>query len=647
MSITNKLELSSKTSPFASYPEAKSARCAIDEEGNITYANDIFCQLCDIKSNIGEEREQKINASEIFIFSDDNNNIFNLSSGDYDIHIKGNPIITEFHFDWITSSDNKRYLIASTADESVKDNLSSDLDHLVSKINNYAMRIESKSDNVININQNNESFAEFIAISNDIMIITDEQGNIITANDTFLNNFGYNSIELKSTSILSLFDDEDKHEIRSTMLSLTHDHAPPDHIIDFTARTLTNSGHSHRWVKWRQKYANGRIYSYGQDITDIKSQQNSLMRRQKQLSEAEAIGRMGHWQWMIGDKNISWSEEIFRIFGVDQHQFKPSINNLINLVHKRDLGRVVQVFQRAIIEEKNYDMEFRITRPGGDVRFIMCDGRCEKDENGEVIALYGIMQDMTERMLYEQELRQAKDASEQAYAAKSRFLANMSHELRTPLNAIIGFSEMIESQMLGPIFNEKYLEYATSIKDSGKHLLDLISDILDMSKIEAGKHTLELDEVNIKDIIDRATHMITGRAQEQNISLRTDNVENSDIDITGDRRALTQVLLNLLSNAVKFTPENGSVWIECYKRKNYISLKICDTGIGIPPNKLASVLRPFEQASSQYTRDHEGTGLGLSITKKLIELHGGSMSIESSVGIGTTVSVRLPITLWS
>ncbi len=638
MSIINRAHLD--TPPRFDHEEDNIARCAITEDGKIIYASDAFYQLCGIKEG------QINNALDIFIFSDDTLNdshdISCLPSGNYDIHIKGDPIITEFNFDWVTISNDKRYLIASSASDNVANDADTDLDGLISQISRSAARIESKSDNIININQNNEDFAEFIAMSNDIMIITDGQGNITSMNDAFLHSFGYISADLKNTSILNLFDDEDKHEIRSTMLGLTHDDTPPNHVIDFTARTLTRSNHNHRWVKWRQKYVSGKIYSFGQDITDIKSQQNNLQRRQKQLSEAEAIGRMGHWQWVVGDENISWSEEIFRIFGVDQHQFKPNINALIELIHKRDLGRVVQVFQRAIIEEKNYDMEFRIIRPGGDVRFIMCDGRCEKDENGEVIALYGIMQDMTERMLYEQELRQAKDASEQAYAAKSRFLANMSHELRTPLNAIIGFSEMIESQMLGPIFNEKYLEYATNIKDSGTHLLDLISDILDMSKIEAGKHTLELEQVNIKDIIDRATHMIIGRAQEQNISLRTDNVENSDIDIIGDRRALTQVLLNLLSNAVKFTPEKGSVWIECYKRGDYISLKICDTGIGIPPNKLASVLRPFEQASSQYTRDHEGTGLGLSITKKLIELHGGSMSIESSVGIGTTVSVRLP-----
>lgn len=641
MSIRKKINLKT-TSPSLAIQQAEAARCAIHENGSLIYANEAFYKLCEIN-------EQQHNyALDIFTFSqdvlEDINDISTLPKGDHDVHINDNPIITGFHFDWLDTLDNKRYLIASATEDIIDNSLDSDLDVLISKIQSSAARIETASDNVIDIRPSDDDFTEFVMMTHDIMIITDEQGRIINANDAFLDGFGYNSAQIRGASLLNLFIDEDRATIRNTMLGLSYnakDKNKHNKTIDFETRVITHKK-QFRWVEFRQKCVDGKIYSLGHDITNTKQQQSNLRRRQKQLSEAEAIGRMGHWHWLIGEDNISWSEEIFRIFGVDQNQYKPCINGLTDLIHKRDLGRVVQIFQRAIIEEKNYDMDFRIVRPGGDIRFIMCEGRCEKDDTGEIIALYGIMQDMTERMLYEQELRQAKDASEQAYAAKSRFLANMSHELRTPLNAVIGFSEMIESQMLGPIFNEKYLEYATSIKDSGKHLLDLISDILDMSKIEAGKHTLELEEINIRDIIDRAIHMIKGRAVEQEISLRTPETSDSDINIIGDRRALTQILLNLLSNAVKFTPAHGSVWIECYKNDTYISLKVCDTGIGIPPNKLASVLRPFEQASSQYTRDHEGTGLGLSITKKLVELHNGSINIESSVDVGTTVSIRIP-----
>lgn len=648
MSTPNKINLSADIKPFV-LPQTETARCAFDEDGIVAFANTAFEQLIEADSCEG------MNIFEIFTFNnntfDNDLDIMDLQSGEHDVHIKGNPIITEFHFDWLETIDGRQYLIASATDDGLETTFDESLDDLLSQIQTSTARIEARESEAhtqqettkpqqINTAPPAPDMAALASLSDDLLVVCNKQGHILSANNIFSETLGYEVDN--NISFFQLFAEEDLHLIRSNMYHLTTEaEEHNDTVIDFQARVFTIAG-SARHIEWKQKLIGDKIYCKGRDITNAIRQQEDLRRRQRELSEAEAIGRMGHWHWLIGEDEISWSEEIFRIFGVDENQYTPNINSLTDLVHKRDLGRVVQVFQRAIIEEKNYDMEFRITRPGGDIRYIMCEGRCEKNDEGEVIALYGIMQDMTERMLYEQELRQAKDASEQAYAAKSQFLANMSHELRTPLNAIIGFSEMIESQMLGPIFNEKYLEYATSIKESGEHLLDLISDILDMSKIEAGKHTLDLEEINIKDIIARASHMIEGRANEGEINLRTTNIEDSDVSIIADRRALTQIFLNLLSNAVKFTPPNGSVWIECYKRDEYLSVRICDTGIGIPPNKLASVLKPFEQASSHYTREHEGTGLGLAITKELIELHGGAINIESTIDVGTTVTLRLP-----
>jgi two-component system cell cycle sensor histidine kinase PleC len=217
----------------------------------------------------------------------------------------------------------------------------------------------------------------------------------------------------------------------------------------------------------------------------------------------------------------------------------------------------------------------------------------------------------------------------------------MSHELRTPLNAIIGFSEMMQRQLLGPIGTERYIDYIAGIRESGEHLLDLISDILDMSKIEAGKYELDLEELNLAKVIRLAMHMMEGRAQESQIRISAD-LPNEERQIIADRRAVMQILLNLLSNAVKFSDRGSAVRIECADRDGYVAIKVHDNGIGIPANKLKDITRPFEQAASHYTREHEGTGLGLAITKDLIELHGGSLHIESTVGVGTTVTVRLP-----
>mgnify|MGYP005724868575 CR=1 FL=1 len=643
MSISKKINHEEPLSPHV-LQKHEAARCVVDEEGSVVYANDAFCELSGIRADAHYHLLDIIQLpEEVF---DDEDPLSELETGTHDVHIQDNGFMTEFHFDWITTSDNRRFLIASALEDEFHERTDDNLDMLMERIQDSAARIETSSHHTEHTDpQHSDEYTPFVDMTQDMMVITDISGRIVHANNAFAELSGEQSRNDGASSFFDLFKPEDQSHIIRSHQSLAQGQLN-NQTLNFEAQIITPSGHV-RWIEWQQKYENNQVYSIGRDITDIKEKHRNLQRREKQLSEAEAIGRMGHWQWLIGEEYISWSEEIYRIFGVDQNHFKPSINTLTSLVHKRDLGRVVQVFQRAIIEEKNYDMEFRVIRPGGDIRFVMCEGRCEKNAEGEVIALYGIMQDMTERMLYEEELRRAKDASEQAYAAKTRFLANMSHELRTPLNAIIGFSEMIESQMLGPIFNEKYTEYASSIKESGHHLLDLISDILDMSKIEAGKHVLDLETVLIKDVIDRCFEMMQGRAAEQHVIIRPFEINNKDFSIIGDRRALIQIFLNLLSNAVKFTPENGSVWIECYESNDYLIFKVCDTGVGIPPNKLASVLRPFEQASSEYTREHEGTGLGLAITKELIELHGGSIQIESTVNIGTTVSVRLPFQIQS
>jgi two-component system cell cycle sensor histidine kinase PleC len=245
-------------------------------------------------------------------------------------------------------------------------------------------------------------------------------------------------------------------------------------------------------------------------------------------------------------------------------------------------------------------------------------------------------------MLRERDLVQAKESAERAYAAKTQFLANMSHELRTPLNAVIGFSEMMERQLLGPLGNEKYVEYITGIRKSGEHLLDLISDILDMSKIEAGKYDLSLEKINVVKTARLAIHMVEGRTVNNNVKLQIE-VDNENTNMVADRRAVMQIILNLLSNAVKFSKYGGLVQLKIRQNGNFVFIIVKDQGIGIPADKLATITEPFEQVESHYTREYEGTGLGLAITKELTELHGGALKISSVVGEGTEVIVRLPI----
>ena len=234
-----------------------------------------------------------------------------------------------------------------------------------------------------------------------------------------------------------------------------------------------------------------------------------------------------------------------------------------------------------------------------------------------------------------------KTRAEEANQAKSKFLANMSHELRTPLNAIIGFSEIMESGMFGPLGADKYNEYCSDIRGSGQYLLEVINDILDMSKIEAGRIRLDFEDLSLDTLLSDAMRVISARAQDKQLKLIARI--SPELRLRADRRALKQVALNLLSNAVKFTPNGGSVTVRGRATDEFIVLGIADTGIGIAKEALARLGRPFEQVESQLTKSHQGSGLGLAISKSLVELHGGRMRIRSTLGKGTLVVVWLPL----
>jgi two-component system cell cycle sensor histidine kinase PleC len=234
-----------------------------------------------------------------------------------------------------------------------------------------------------------------------------------------------------------------------------------------------------------------------------------------------------------------------------------------------------------------------------------------------------------------------KTRAEEANQAKSKFLANMSHELRTPLNAIIGFSEIMESGMFGPLGAEKYNEYCSDIRGSGQYLLEVINDILDMSKIEAGRLRLDFDDIPLDTLLNDAMRVVAARAEDK--ALEVIARISPRLRLRADRRALKQVALNLLSNAIKFTPTGGRITVRGRATNHFITLSIADTGIGIAMDALARLGRPFEQVESQLTKSHQGSGLGLAISKSLVELHGGRMRIRSTLGKGTIVVVRLPL----
>ena len=240
-------------------------------------------------------------------------------------------------------------------------------------------------------------------------------------------------------------------------------------------------------------------------------------------------------------------------------------------------------------------------------------------------------------------LANEKQKAEGANRAKSQFLANMSHELRTPLNAIIGFSDIMKEEMFGPMGMPKYREYAKLVHSGGQHLLAIVNDVLDMSRIEVGKIELSDDQVELKSLFDEVQKMMSFAAQKKRIALVVGRLEAGAPLVRCDRLRLRQVLLNLMGNAVKFTPEGGTIRIDTeFPDTGGVKIAVTDTGVGIPEDQLAHVMEPFGQVEEAYTREHGGAGLGLPISKALIEQHAGTLTLASTRGIGTTLTIFFP-----
>ena len=298
--------------------------------------------------------------------------------------------------------------------------------------------------------------------------------------------------------------------------------------------------------------------------------------------------------------------------------------------------------ERALVQRRAANLMLRSQRKDGKPFWNDIHVNPIVDQSGEIAHIVAFITDASPRIRAEENLREAKRQAEIANRAKSDFLANVSHELRTPLNAIIGFSEIIKMQMFGQIGQPLYGEYARDIHSSGQHLLSIINDILDLSKIEAGRFELHPDAVSVAELFEDCARLVQERAHSAGLKL----VRVIDPEIAllwADKRAVKQILINLLGNAIKFTPQGGQVTLAAKPGPDsMIELSVADTGIGIPPEHLATALAAFGQVDNPMTRAQQGTGLGLPIVKSLVELHGGRFAIESEVGKGTRVSALLP-----
>jgi PAS domain S-box-containing protein len=402
------------------------------------------------------------------------------------------------------------------------------------------------------------------------------------------------------------------------------------------------------------------------NITDRKYNEAALQTLSNRLTLALKSGAIGTWDWDTIHE-AEWDDRMYELYGLQQLQRAATYQDWVNLIHPGDRANSEAALQEAIQGTREFDIEFRIIRPDGALRFIKASALVQWNPQGQPTRMVGINYDITERKQTEAQLRQTNEQLAQtnvelarATRLKDEFLANMSHELRTPLNAILGLSEGLQDQVFGPL-NARQIKVLGTIEDSGRHLLELINDILDLSKIESGKLELHFGPVPIRSLCDASLAFVKEMALKKNIQIST-QIPDDLSAIRADDRRLRQVLINLLSNAVKFTPTSGSIHLEVYSEPfvpvDYASIPasllslsppthslcfaITDTGIGIAPEDIGKLFQTFVQIDSSLNRQYAGTGLGLALVKRIVTLHGGTIAVKSALGEGSCFTVSIP-----
>lgn len=372
-------------------------------------------------------------------------------------------------------------------------------------------------------------------------------------------------------------------------------------------------------------------------LQTTQQQRSELMAIHDQLLMAAEVAELGVWSWTLADNALQWNDRMFEVYGQPLTLRNNGLDyeHWYSRVHPDDAVAAAEKLSVAIEGDGVYDTTFRVVRPDGQIRFIQAGAQVERSPNGAALRVTGINRDITSQRELESNLLYAKEQADTASAAKSSFLANMSHEIRTPMNAVLGMLQLVQNTDL----NGRQLDYVTKAQSAAKSLLGLLNDILDYSKIEAGKLQLDVHPFELESLMRDLSVVLAGNQGEKEVEVMFDLDSNLPNDLIGDSLRLQQVLINLAGNALKFTLEGQIVVsVEQLKRtENTVSLRIAisDTGIGISPEQLQRIFEGFTQAEASTTRRFGGTGLGLVICKRLVSLMGGELQVESQQGMGS------------
>lgn len=414
--------------------------------------------------------------------------------------------------------------------------------------------------------------------------------------------------------------------------------------FDLSLRLHTASG-GIRWFHVKAKSLTDvdgnavRVVGSLSDIHDRISSQERLSRLQRLLEESQSQAKVGGWEYDIQENALSWTPETYRIHDLDPRDPPPAVGKAITYYSADSRPRLENALRQAVEHGAPYHLELDLITASGRKIWVATTGKTVY-EGGKPARLVGAFQDITQRVEAEQHLRMACDAAAAANMAKSSFLAMMSHEIRTPMHAILGYTELLQETLTAP--NQQ--EYANIIAGAGHSLLRLLDDILQLSKIEAGKLDLETTDVSINQSVDDVVKMLKWQLSSKKIELRVQSfATGSTGHVKADPDRLRQVLLNLLGNAVKFT-SRGTVTVRISTDgTTHACVEIADTGIGIPKDQLNKLFKDFSQVDGSSRRQYGGTGLGLAICKRLVEAMGGTIGAHSEENIGSTFWFRMPL----
>jgi len=473
-----------------------------------------------------------------------------------------------------------------------------------------------------------------------IIAVRDREGRFQLVNRAYEETFGVSGGDLKGKTVRDLMPNDFANDLASYDRQVLETGEP---MIHEHPAALKNGGDMLFSVRFPIRDAAGNVSGVGSIATDI----SEIKWAEKALKESEAryqhaVNQAGIWDWNVVDDEVYFSPRFEEMLGYEVSEFSALTDqSVVSVLHPDDVDHYFTELRQHLSRPGTaYDSEFRLRNKNGSYRWYHARGQSFRNDAGTVVRMSGLITDITERRKAEQELVLAKERAEYANRTKTEFLAHMSHELRTPLNSVIGFSQLMTGEVAGEL-SDSYREYATLIERAGDHLLNVISDVLDVSKIEFGNLELVDEEVVLDELIHGVAALLNDMAAQRSVSLTVKEGTRGVPVLRADPLRCRQIIINLVSNAIKFSP-GGDVVIDAWFAGGWTAISVADTGIGIAPSDIDRVLEPFSQVRGSHQQAREGTGLGLHLSKRLTELHGGSLEIESQVGEGTTVVIRFP-----